>query len=165
MRPAKAVADSKRPYYMRTMKMNLAYQLVDKSRLVRKRFDESVRDHELTGPQARLLLLLERQPGGRQAFYAEELEVEPITLCRMVDRLEESGWLIRVPDPEDRRARLLQPTEKSREITDALRETIDAMLVDLLSALTQAEEAELARLLDKIGVSADAAVALEAAHG
>lgn len=150
---------------MPSMKTNLAYRLVDKSRLVRKRFDESVRDQELTGPQARLLLLLERQPGGRQTFYAEALEVEPITLCRMVDRLEEAGWLIRVPDPEDRRARLLQPTEKSREITDALRETIDAMLNDLLSGLTQAEEAELARLLDKVGTSADAAVTLEAAHG
>ena len=86
------------------MKLNLAYQLADKSRLVRKRFDESVRNHELTGPQARLLLMLQRQPGGRQAFYAERLEVEPITLCRMVDRLEDAGWLSRVPDPEDRRA-------------------------------------------------------------
>jgi len=147
------------------MKTNLIYQLVDKSRLVRKRFDVSVRDHELTGPQARLLLMLERQPGHRQAFYADELEVEPITLCRMVDRLEEGGWLIRVPDPEDRRARLLQPTEKSREITDALRKTIDAMLEDLLSALTPAEEVELARLLDKIGASASTALSLEAAHG
>lgn len=147
------------------MKTNLAYQLVDKSRLVRKRFDESVRIHELTGPQARLLLLLERQPGARQAFYAEALEVEPITLCRMVDRLEEAGWLIRVPDPEDRRARLLHPTEKSREITDALRDTVDTMLDDLLAGLTPSERLELSRLLDKIGAPTDAVITLEAAHG
>lgn len=165
MLAAKCVAINKLPYYMHGMKVNLAYRLVDKSRLVRKRFDESVRDQELTGPQARLLLLLERQPGKRQTSYAEALEVEPITLCRMADRLEEAGWLIRVPDPEDRRARLLQPTEKSREITDALRETIDAMLDDLLSGLTPAEEAELARLLDKVGVSTGENIALETANG
>ena len=147
------------------MNIDLAYRIVDKSRFIRKRFDESVRDHELTGPQARLLLLLERQPGNRQTVYADALEVEPITLCRMVDRLEEGGWLIRVPDPDDRRARLLQPTGKSQEITAALRETIDSMLNDLLSGLTQNEATELARLLDKVGAPADAAITLEAAHG
>ncbi len=145
--------------------MDLAYRIVDKSRFIRKRFDESIREHELTGPQARLLLLVERQPGERQTVYADALEVEPITLCRMVDRLEEGGWLIRLPDPGDRRARLLQPTGRSREITDALQETIDCMLNDLLGGLTQNEAAELARLLDKVGAPADTAITLEAAHG
>lgn len=147
------------------MQTNPAYLLVDKSRLVRKRFDESVRDHELTGPQARLLLLLERFPGGRQTAYADALEVEPITLCRMVDRLEEGGWIRREPDPVDRRARLLQPTGKSRNITDRLRETIDNMLDELMADLNEQERDQLTRLLSRVGGIADAGMKAEFAHG
>ena len=147
------------------MKTNLAYLLVDKSRLVRRRFDESVRDHELTGPQARLLLLLGRSPGAHQASYAEALEVEPITLCRMADRLEEGGWLTRIADPDDRRARLLHPTEKSRDITDKLRKTIDSMLEDLMSGLNTEERDELRRLLTKVGENTEIAAKAEVAHG
>jgi len=147
------------------MKMNLGYLLVDKSRLVRRRFDESVRDQELTGPQARLLLLVGRNPGARQATYAEALEVEPITLCRMVDRLENNGWLKRMPDPDDRRARLLHPTEKSHEVTDKLRSTVDSMLNDLLARLDQHERSELGRLLGLIGEETDSNPETELKHG
>lgn len=147
------------------MNPNIAYLLSDKSRLVRRRFDESVRNHELTGPQARLLLVLERNPGLRQAFYAEELDIEPISLCRMVDRLEEGGWLTRVADPDDRRARLLQGTEKSKGIADGLRRTIEDMLEDLLSNLNDTERDDLTRLLEKVGASADQDKKAEVVNG
>ncbi|MCB2048985.1 MAG: MarR family transcriptional regulator [Novosphingobium sp.] len=135
------------------MMNNLAYLLVDKSRLVRRRFDDSVRDHELTGPQARLVLLVDRQPLARQSFYAEELEVEPITLCRMVDRLEERGWLARQPDPADRRAWLLSPTAKCHDTADELRNSLEGLLDDLLEPLDAEERTQLASLLSKIGNS------------
>ena len=70
------------------MDKNLGWLMVDNARLLRRAFDERVRTTGMTGPQARLLLALERTPGENQAFHAERLEVEPITLCRMVDRME-----------------------------------------------------------------------------
>ncbi len=136
---------------MAGMKTHLAYLLVDKSRLVRRRFDESVRDHDLTGPQARLLLLVDHEPLARQSFYADTLEVEPITLCRMVDRLEERGWLARQSDPADRRAWLLSPTAKCHETADKLRKTVEALLDELLAPLDSSEQETLASLLGRIG--------------
>jgi len=52
-----------------------------------------VRSLGLTAVQARLLLSLERQGGQNQAHYAELLEVEPITLTRIIDRMEEDGFI------------------------------------------------------------------------
>src|SRR6478672_1911662 len=93
------------------MEPNIGYLLNDSSRLLRRAFDERVRELGLTAVQARLLLSLQKFPDNNQAFYAERLEVEPITLTRIVDRMEEAGWIERVADPSDRRARRLHLTD------------------------------------------------------
>ena len=95
------------------MDKNVGYLLSDAGRLMRRAFDDRVRELGITSPQARLLLNLERGPGQNQVFYADLLEIEPITLCRMVDRMEEAGLVERRPDPDDRRARLLHLTDRS----------------------------------------------------
>lgn len=79
------------------------YQMGDSSRLLRRAFDARMRQLGVTGPQARLLLELSKAEGENQGHYAERLEVEPITLCRMVDRMEESGC--RFPRPTGPRLR------------------------------------------------------------
>jgi len=81
-----------------------AYLLSDTARLLRRAFDERVRQLDLTSTQARLLLILSRDEGQNQAFYAERLEVEPISLCRLLDRMVATGRIERRPDPADRRA-------------------------------------------------------------
>src|SRR3546814_15649506 len=73
------------------MVSELAYRMSDNSRLLRRLFDERVRQHGLTAAQARLLLWLGHFPGEYQAFYADRLEIEPITLTRIVARMEEIG--------------------------------------------------------------------------
>lgn len=73
------------------MTIATGYRLADNSRQLRRLFDERVRGLGLTGPQARLLLSLDRNPNENQAFYAERLEIEPITLTRIVDRLEDAA--------------------------------------------------------------------------
>ena len=69
------------------MENNIGYLLSDSGRLLRKTFDERVRDLGLTAVQARLMLSLVKFPDNNQAFYAERIEVEPITLTRIVDRM------------------------------------------------------------------------------
>ena len=126
---------------------HIGYLLADNSRLARRAFDERVRADGVTGPQARLLLTLDRIPGENQGHYAELLDVEPITLCRMVDRLEDAGLVERRADPDDRRARRLHLTAKSREKLTRLRERLDEMVDEMLAGLSAGEREEFARLL------------------
>ena len=135
------------------MENNLGYLLSDSGRLLRKTFDERVRSLGLTAVQARLLLSLVKFPDRNQVFYAERIEVEPITLTRIVDRMEEAGWVERVADPTDRRARLLHLTDKSREIVEPLRVIVNALVDDLAEGLTSQEQDLLAQLLGKISAN------------
>ena len=130
---------------------HIGYLLADNSRLARREFDREVREAGVTGPQARLLLTLHRVPGENQGFYADRLEVEPITLCRMVDRLQEAGLVERRLDPGDRRARQLHLTARSRDMIEKLQARLDRMLETMLSGLDTGERHELARMLEMIG--------------
>jgi DNA-binding MarR family transcriptional regulator len=126
---------------------HIGHLLADNSRLARRAFDERVRADGVTGPQARLLLMLDRQPGEYQGYYADQLDVEPITLCRMVDRLADAGLIERRPDPADRRARRLHLTDKSREKLTRLRDRLDAMVEEILAGLSLSDREEFVRLL------------------
>ena len=135
---------------------HIGYLLADNSRLARWSFDQQVREIGVTGPQARLLLTLNRRPGENQGFYAEQLEVEPITLCRMVDRLEEASMVERRPDPRDRRAWQLHLTGKSQKVVEKLQQRVDSLVEDMLAGLTSAERSEFARLLKVVGTNLSA---------
>ncbi len=135
------------------MIIDIGYRMADNSRLLRRIFDERVRDLGLTAAQARLLLSLDRHPGQKQGFYAERLEIEPITLTRTVDRMEEAGWLSRCPDPDDRRANLLELTEKSRETVAGLRKTVEQLFEEMLGGLDASERNTLLAFLGSINTN------------
>ncbi|MXO50284.1 MarR family transcriptional regulator [Erythrobacter gaetbuli] len=138
------------------METNIGYLLSDSGRLLRRTFDERVRSLGLTAVQARLLLSLVKFPDNNQAFYADRIEVEPITLTRIVDRMEEAGWVERVADPADRRARLLHLTDKSREIVERLRAIVDGLVADIVEGLSKQEQATLANLLERVSANLSA---------
>ena len=79
-------------------------KLAESSRLVRRAFDARARAIGVTRPQWQVLSALRRHPGVNQGALADLLDVEPITVCRMVDRLQEAGLVERRPDPADRRS-------------------------------------------------------------
>lgn len=147
------------------MSIETGYRLADNSRQLRRLFDDRVRGIGLTGPQARLLLALERHPDQNQAFYAERLEIEPITLTRIVDRLEDAGWIERQADPADRRARILHLTDKSRGIVSRLRLSVEGLTEDMLEGFAPDERAVFAQMLDRIAANLLAARQPEVAHG
>ncbi|MFN3862878.1 MAG: MarR family winged helix-turn-helix transcriptional regulator [Erythrobacter sp.] len=147
------------------MSIETGYRLADNSRQLRRLFDERVRSLGLTGPQARLLLSLERSPKENQAFYAERLEIEPITLTRIVDRLEEAGWIERQADPADRRARILHLTDKSRGIVTRLRTSVEGLFEDMLEGFTAEERALFAAMLERIALNLAAARHPEVVNG
>ena len=140
--------------------------MADNSRLLRRLFDDRVRSLGLTAVQARLLLALDRNPDCNQGFYAERLEVEPITLTRLVDRMEAAGWIERRADPADRRARILHLTDKARETVARVEATVDRLVSDMLVGLSKREQIELSDMLGRIGANLAAAREVpEAVHG
>ena len=99
---------------------SFGFLLYDAARLLRRDFDRRARSLGLTRAQWSVLAHLKRNEGSKQAAVADTLELEPITLVRLLDRLEAAGWVERRPDPGDRRARQLYLTEKARPVLDQL---------------------------------------------
>jgi MarR family transcriptional regulator, transcriptional regulator for hemolysin len=83
---------------------SLGYLLADVVRLMRRDFHNRASGLGLTPALTRLLFYVHKQPGRRQSELAQLLDVTPVTLCRMVDRLVARGYARRAPDPRDRRA-------------------------------------------------------------
>ena len=88
---------------MTDFQRDLLFLLHDVARLLRVDADKRARAHGMTRAQWGILIWLERQPGLSQKELAEILEVEPITVARLIDRLEARGMVERRPDPRDRR--------------------------------------------------------------
>jgi len=113
----------------------LAWELAETSRMIRRLFDRRASGMGVTSAQWRALAWLGHEPGLKQVELAERLDVEPITACRIVDRLEESGLVERQRDPDDRRAWRLMLTEKARPIFERLRMLADDLATDILIGL------------------------------
>jgi DNA-binding MarR family transcriptional regulator len=96
----------------------VTFLVLDVARLMRQRFEAELARTGLgiTAGEARALLWAGRFPGLRQTALAEKLAVEPMTLVGFLDRLESAGLLLREPDPADRRAKLVRPTEAARPL-------------------------------------------------
>ena len=92
---------------MNNFDRDLLILLHDVARLLRTRFDQRARAYGMTRAQWIILARLDRQPGMSQNELATICEVEPITVARLVDRLEARGMVERRADPSDRRVRRL----------------------------------------------------------
>jgi MarR family transcriptional regulator, transcriptional regulator for hemolysin len=100
----------------------LGFVINDVARLMRKRFEQRARAASLglTRAQAAVLANLARQEGINQVSLAQILELEPITLARLLDRLQAARLIERRPDPKDRRAHLLYLTEAAYPLLDRI---------------------------------------------
>ncbi|UVO52254.1 MarR family transcriptional regulator [Sphingomonas sp. SUN019] len=148
------------------MSDSFGFLLSDVSRLMRRRFDERARTIGATRAQWRALTSISRNEGINQGGLADLLEVEPITLCRMVDRLEEAGLVERRRDPNDRRAWQLFLLPKSHPILESLRGMADELFVGALDGLSSRDQAHLSASLSRIRENLlDLPEPREAAHG
>jgi DNA-binding MarR family transcriptional regulator len=132
------------------MDENLGSMVSDVTRLIRRSFDERARGIGVTRPQWRVLSVLLRHEGINQGGLADLLEVEPITLCRMVDRLQEGDLVERRSDPADRRAWRLYLTTKARGLLEQLRPLADNLFDDAMEGLTSDEQAQMMASLDRV---------------
>ena len=136
---------------------DLLFLLHDVARLIRHEADRRAGMHGMTRAQWVILIWLERQPGLSQKELAEILEVEPITVARLIDRLEARGMVERRPDAKDRRVwrlHLLPPSaavlaEMEDERGDLLRLLTEDVAAPTQRAMIEGLQQMKATLLSK----------------
>lgn len=135
------------------MSDSIGFLLNDASRLLRRRFDQHARGIGVTRQQWQVLFALSRLEGINQGGLAEQLEVEAITLCRMVDRLQEAELVERRADPSDRRAWRLFLTDKARPLLESMRDLGNRVLEEALAGVGEESRNELVDILGRIRVN------------
>jgi len=127
----------------------LGFLLHDAARLLRKRFEQKARAQgsRLTRAQWSVLAHLARQEGINQTTLADILDVEPITVARLVDRLEQLNLVERCPDPNDRRARLLYLRPAAEPLLVEMREIGAAAREDAMQGLSSGQREQLIEML------------------
>ena len=129
---------------------SLGFLLHDIARMLRKRFDQRVRHLGMTRAQWQLLSHLARHEGINQSGLADILEIEPITLARLVDRMVEAGWVERRAHPSDRRQRCLYLTARARPRFADLRKAAAEIFDDVLADFSVAERDDLLDMLVRV---------------
>lgn len=128
----------------------IGFLLGEASRIMRNRFDEYAQTKGITRQQWLVLIALMRQEPVNQTTLANYLEVEPMSLCRMADRLQAAGMLERHPDPNDRRVRLLYLSPAAKELLGELRRH-GAKVMDLAtSGFTPQQKDDFLESLEKV---------------
>jgi DNA-binding MarR family transcriptional regulator len=120
---------------MPLMPDSLGFLLNDIARLMRKRFDVRARRIGVTRAQWHTLSVLKRNEGCNQGMLADLLEVEPITVGRMIDRLEDAGLVERRRDPADRRVWRIHLTQKAQPVLIELRGIADTMIDEVMEGV------------------------------
>jgi DNA-binding MarR family transcriptional regulator len=150
----------------------VGFLMTDITRLMRRDFARRAQPLDMTEGQWRVLARLSSgNEGLSQAALAELMEVQPITLVRLIDRLEASGLVERRPAPRDRRAFQLFLTAKAQPIIDRIWDFGHQTREEAMAGLSAGEREQLIDTLIKIKANlarnngADSADTPDAANG
>jgi MarR family transcriptional regulator for hemolysin len=150
----------------------VAFNINDVARLLRTYADQRARDLGMTRAQWAVLARVENTEGLKQCELADTLDIQPITLTRLIDRLCDSGLIERRSDPDDRRAKRLFLTPAARPVLDGLARIGKDVMATVLAGLEPAAVEQLlaqlltlkANLRNAIAAQAGGA-AMERRHG
>jgi len=126
----------------------LAFLINDVSRLLRTLADREVRRFGMTRAQWAVLVRLERHQGLKQSELAEMLDLQPITLTRLIDRLADNGLIERRADPHDRRANRLFLTEAAKPLMDQLAALGEELMTGVLDGVAPSRTAVVLKQLE-----------------
>jgi MarR family transcriptional regulator for hemolysin len=126
----------------------MAFLISDVARLLRTCADQRAASIGMTRAQWAVMMRLERAEGLKQAELAEQLDLQPITLTRLLDRLCDAGLIERRSDPKDRRAKRLFLTPAARPLLERLHVIGETLMTDVLAGL---DDATIAVMLEKLG--------------
>ena len=122
----------------------IPFEIGETAHALRKAFDRLAVGLGVTRAQWKVLFKLTRTPGLRQVELADMLDLEPITLCRIVDRLEEACLVERTRDPDDRRAWRLHVAAQAQPLIDKL-QAVGPELVEHAFSGIDPEDIEITR--------------------
>jgi DNA-binding MarR family transcriptional regulator len=126
------------------------FLVADIARLLRRSMDRRLQSLGLTQAQWRAIVHLSRSEGITQAMLAEALEIQPITLTRLIDRMESAGWVERRTHPLDRRAVQLYLTAQSQPILEEMHARASDTLSDATRGLSPRAQRQLVATLEQI---------------
>ena len=128
----------------------LGFLVSDIARLLRRGMDRRLQSLGLTQAQWRAIVHLSRSEGMTQATLAESLEIQPITLTRLIDRMEAAGWVERRTHPLDRRAVQLFLTPQSQPILEEMHARAADTLNDATRGIAPRAVRQLVTTLEQI---------------
>lgn len=134
---------------MTTIKKEIGFIINDVARLMKTYADQSARRYGATRAQWAVLSRLGRCEGLKQSELAELLDLQPISLTRLLDRLADHGFIERRPDPHDRRVNRLYLTPAARPLLDELTALGEEVMGQVLEGL---DDKSVARLGTDLGV-------------
>lgn len=138
---------------MKPKQETLGFLLAGVARQMRRAFQQRLGDTPLTLAQARALVYVSRHEGVRQVELAQLLEVQPMTLVRLLDQLEGSGLIERRTQSGDRRAYHVYLAPAAHPHLAIIERIAAAVQADALRDLDKTEVATVFRALNKIGAN------------
>jgi MarR family transcriptional regulator, transcriptional regulator for hemolysin len=126
------------------------FLLKDTTRLHTLRFEQRASALGLTLPQCKVLVYLARHEGVSQAQLGDVTDLEPMTLVRILDRMESDGWLERRNDPADRRARRLYLKARAKPLMDDIWHLADLTRREAFAGIPRKHADLMIELLEKI---------------
>jgi MarR family transcriptional regulator, transcriptional regulator for hemolysin len=130
--------------------MNFLFTLGELARLVRAHADRQSARYGITRAQWAVLAKVERFEGMKQSELAEQMEMQPITLTRLVDRLCDNGWIERRGDETDRRVNRLYLRKAARPLLGKLSGLRSELTATALEGINPADAHRLLAQLEAI---------------
>ena len=126
------------------------FLLKDIQRMYVRLFEQRVPQLGITFTQCKVLVLLSRNEGTTQAKLAEVSETEPMTLVRVLDRMERDGWIERRADPADRRAYRLYLKPASTPVLEEVLRIGEKIRAEALAGLSAEQREQLMEMLERV---------------
>lgn len=142
------IATERAPFY--STEREIGFALHDVARMLRTFADQRARELHMTRAQWAVLVKLQRCEGVKQAELAESLDLAPITLARLIDKLTASGLVERRHDAADRRANRLYLTDKAGPTLERLGSLGEELMGRALAGLTHETLSTLRQGLERI---------------
>jgi len=144
------------------LEREVAFNINDVARLLKTYADQRARDFGMTRAQWAVLARVERSEGLKQCELADTLDLQPITLTRLIDRLCDGGLIERRSDPDDRRAKRLYLTPAARPVLDGLTRLGQDIMATVLVGIEPAAVEQLLALLLTLKTNLRGAIAKRA---